>query len=321
MDRSVKCIVLSTLSFAVFLQFVVLPYYLSHLSDSSVMSISPSTNKNSVPRLAYLLSGSVGDVERLERILQAIYHPHNVYVVHLDSAASPVEHRQLFDYIGGHAVFSDIGNVKMIKNPDRVSENGPTKVASVLHVAAILLDEGGEWDWFINLDASSYPLVTQDDLLFVLSQMPRHLNFINHISQYWKRGPDRSQIILDEGLYKKEGIISLPGKRGLPMHFDLFFGSPWMGLTHSFVKYCIFGWDNLPRTLLLYHANSISSAESYFQTVICNARRFRKSTVDTDLHFTVQDDPHQHQPRSISMDDYEFMVKSNAPFARKFFEP
>lgn len=37
--------------------------------------------------------------------------------------------------------------------------------------------------------------------------------------------PDWSQIILDEGLYKKKGMISLPGKRDLPMHFDLFFGT------------------------------------------------------------------------------------------------
>lgn len=94
-----------------------------------------------------------------------------------------------------------------------------------------------------------------------------------------------------------------------------------MGLSHSFVEYCIFGRDNLPRTLLLYHANSNSSAESYFQTVICNTWRFRKSTVDTDLHFTIKDDPQQQQPRSISMDDYQLMVQSNAPFAREFSEP
>jgi hypothetical protein len=35
-------------------------------------------------------------------------------------------------------------------------------VANTLHAAAILLREGGDWDWFINLSASDYPLVTQD---------------------------------------------------------------------------------------------------------------------------------------------------------------
>jgi hypothetical protein len=37
-------------------------------------------------------------------------------------------------------------------------------VANTLHAAAILLKECGDWDWFINLSASDYPLVTQDGL-------------------------------------------------------------------------------------------------------------------------------------------------------------
>lgn len=39
-------------------------------------------------------------------------------------------------------------------------------VANTLHAAAILLREGGDWDWFINLSASDYPLVTQDGEFF-----------------------------------------------------------------------------------------------------------------------------------------------------------
>jgi hypothetical protein len=35
-------------------------------------------------------------------------------------------------------------------------------VANTLHAAAILLREGADWDWFINLSSSDYPLVTQD---------------------------------------------------------------------------------------------------------------------------------------------------------------
>ncbi|KAJ0581655.1 putative glycosyl transferase, family 14, beta-glucuronosyltransferase GlcAT14A/B/C [Helianthus annuus] len=38
-------------------------------------------------------------------------------------------------------------------------------VANTLHAAAILLKEGGDWDWFINLSASDYPIVTQDDIV------------------------------------------------------------------------------------------------------------------------------------------------------------
>jgi len=35
-------------------------------------------------------------------------------------------------------------------------------IACTLQAIAILLKESSEWDWFINLSASDYPLVTQD---------------------------------------------------------------------------------------------------------------------------------------------------------------
>ncbi|KAK6773856.1 hypothetical protein RDI58_029095 [Solanum bulbocastanum] len=54
-------------------------------------------------------------------------------------------------------------NVRMITKANLVTYCGPTMVANTLHVAAILLKQGGEWDWFINLSASNYPLVTQDE--------------------------------------------------------------------------------------------------------------------------------------------------------------
>jgi hypothetical protein len=37
-------------------------------------------------------------------------------------------------------------------------------------------------------------------------------------------------------------------------------------LSRSLAEYVTMGWDNLPRTLLLYHANIVSSPEFYFQT-------------------------------------------------------
>jgi hypothetical protein len=35
-------------------------------------------------------------------------------------------------------------------------------IACTLQAIAIMLRESLEWDWFINLSASDYPLVTQD---------------------------------------------------------------------------------------------------------------------------------------------------------------
>jgi hypothetical protein len=35
-------------------------------------------------------------------------------------------------------------------------------IACTLHAIAILLKQAKDWDWFVNLSASDYPLVSQD---------------------------------------------------------------------------------------------------------------------------------------------------------------
>lgn len=95
-------------------------------------------------------------------------------------------------------------------------------------------------------------------------------------------------------------------------------GSAWMVLSRPFVEYLIWGWDNLPRTVLMYYANFISSPEGYFHTVACNADEFKNTTVNHDLHFIAWDNPPMQHPHYLTVDDWDRMMDSEAPFARKF---
>ncbi|KAL5722502.1 Beta-glucuronosyltransferase GlcAT14A [Ranunculus cassubicifolius] len=287
----------------------------SKLHPLPISSIPPP------PKFAYLISGSIGDGDMLKRTLQALYHPINQYVVHLDLESTPKERRDLQEFVENNPVFKEIGNVRMITKANLVTYRGPTMVANTLHAAAILLKEGGDWDWFINLSATDYPLVTQDDLLHTFSYLPRDLNFIDHTSNIgWKEFQRAKPIIIDPGLYmtKKADVFWITQRRSVPTAFKLFTGSAWMVLSRPFIDFCIWGWDNLPRTVLMYYANFISSPEGYFHTVICNAQEFRNTTVNTDLHFISWDNPPKQHPHHLNLNDMNKMVASNAPFARKF---
>ncbi|KAF7136029.1 hypothetical protein RHSIM_Rhsim08G0064600 [Rhododendron simsii] len=270
------------------------------------------------PRLAYVVSGSAGDGPMLKRTLLALYHPSNRYVVHLDAESPPQERLDVESFVKNNTLFGKFSNVVMIKKPNLVTYRGPTMVANTLHAAAILLRAGGEWDWFINLSAKDYPLVTQDDLLHTFSNLPRDLNFIDHTSDLGRN--EAKPVIVDPGLYmaKKADILRITQGRSVPTAFKLFAGSAWMALSRPFIDFCIGGWDNLPRTVLMYYANFISSPEGYFHTVICNAEEFRNTTVNSDLHFISWDNPPKQHPRYLTVDDMAKMVDSNAPFARKF---
>lgn len=91
-----------------------------------------------------------------------------------------------------------------------------------------------------------------------------------------------------------------------------------MILSRDFVEYCVWGWDNLPRTLLMYYTNFVSSPEGYFQTVVCNTRQFAHTVVNHDMHYIPWDNPPKQHPRTVSLNDTERMIRSGAAFARKF---
>lgn len=288
---------------------------------------SPSSGAAvSLPRIAFLISGSAGDASALRRVLLALYHPRNLYILHLDAEAPDSDRRELADGLAAHPVISAGGNVRVIERANLITYRGPTMVANTLHTAAAFLwgdagTGGSEWDWFINLSASDYPLVTQDDLIHVFSKLPRDLNFIDHTSNIgWKEFQRAKPVIIDPGLYmkKKADVFWIPQRRSVPTAFKLFTGSAWMALSRPFVEYCIWGWDNLPRTVLMYYANFISSPEGYFHTVVCNAEEFKNTTVNHDLHYISWDNPPKQHPHYLTVDDLDRMVASGAPFARKF---
>lgn len=287
----------------------------------SKLHVPPTRPISTIPKLAYLISGSSGDGESLKRTLKALYHPLNQYVVHLDLEAPADERLELVNFVKREPLFVEVGNVRVVVRSNLVTYRGPTMVSNTLHAAAILLKEGGEWDWFINLSASDYPLVTQDDLLHTFSTVPRELNFIEHTSDIgWKEYHRARPVIIDSGLYSlnKSDLFWIPQKRSMPTAFKLFTGSAWAMLSRPFMEYLLWGWDNLPRIVLMYYANFLSTPEGYFHTVICNAEEFWNTTVNHDLHFISWDNPPKQHPHVLTLNDYQNMVDSNAAFARKF---
>lgn len=115
-----------------------------------------------LPRFAYLISGTKGEGAQVKRLLQAVYHPRNYYLLHLDLEASDAERLELAKYVKSEGVIGVFRNVMVIGNADLVTYKGPTTIASTLHAIVILLKQAGDWDWFVNLSASDYPLMPQD---------------------------------------------------------------------------------------------------------------------------------------------------------------
>jgi hypothetical protein len=143
------------------------------------------SNKPYPATFAYVISASKGDTGRLKRLLLALYHPGNYYLIHMDYGAPATEHRELAKFVARNPVFSEVGNVWVFKKPNLVTYRGPTMLATTLHAMAMLL-RTCNWDWFINLSASDYPLITQDGrvsaliYLFIFCNTGRSIFLILH---------------------------------------------------------------------------------------------------------------------------------------------
>ncbi|CAN1828998.1 Beta-glucuronosyltransferase GlcAT14A [Linum perenne] len=246
------------------------------------------------PAFAYYISGSRGDGNRILRLLLAVYHPRNRYLLHLSADASDEERLRLIAAVNAVPAVRSFGNVEVLGKPNRLTYMGASHIASILRAAAILLRLDSGWNWFIVLSAVDYPLVTQDDLSYVFSSASRDLNFIDHSSDLgWKESDRFQPIVVDPGIYlaRRTQIFYATEKRTAPDAFKIFTGSPWVILSRPFIEFCIIGWDSLPRVLLMYFNNVVLSEESYFQSVICNAPDFKNTTVNNDLRQFKKDDP------------------------------
>ncbi|KAJ0093821.1 hypothetical protein Patl1_25842 [Pistacia atlantica] len=179
------------------------------------------------PSVAYFISGGCGDSGRILRLLFASYHPKNQYLLHLDRSAPQTERDRLAITVQSVPIFRAAQNVDVIGKADFSYSSGSSTISSVLHAASILLKLSKNWDWFINLNAADYPLVTQDDLLHILSYLPKELNFVNHTSYIgWRESSKLRRIIVDPGLYltEKSAMFYVTQKRDLPNAFRLFSG-------------------------------------------------------------------------------------------------
>ncbi|XP_027367249.1 beta-glucuronosyltransferase GlcAT14A [Abrus precatorius] len=273
------------------------------------------------PAFAYFISGGHQDKNRIFRLLLAIYHPRNRYLLHLGRDARDEERLALVAAVRSVPAIQAFGNVDVVGKADWVTYLGSSNVAITLRAAAIMLKLDSGWNWFITLSARDYPLITQDDLSHVFSTVRRDLNFIDHTGDLgWKEGDRFQPIVVDPGLYlaRRSQIFQATEKRPTPDAFKLFTGSPWVILSRPFLEFCIFGWDNLPRTLLMYFTNVKLSQEGYFHSVICNAPEFKNTTVNGDLRYMIWDNPPRMDPHFLNASVYNQMVESGAAFARQF---
>ncbi|XVF31837.1 hypothetical protein REPUB_Repub17cG0028000 [Reevesia pubescens] len=119
-------------------------------------------------------------------------------------------------------------------------------------------------------------------------------------------------------LFHKPGVReTLDERRRLSMAYNVV-GSSFTMLARSFIEFCILGTDNLPRTSLMYFANTPYSFTNYFPTVLCNSDQFKSTVINHNLQYVAFNKSSTKKPPPMNSAEFDAMIQSGAAFGTRF---
>ncbi|CAM9435366.1 unnamed protein product [Choristocarpus tenellus] len=296
----------------------------------AVLEAVPELGGTRRARLAFLvMAHGSNDIVLLKRSIPWLYSKENFILIHLDRKTPTHVREDLKTFLSG------LVNVRMLEPSLDVSWGGFSITLTAIFGLSTLVQWSTEWDYFINLSASDFPLLSSAEMGAVLGPfVERRVNFMTGSVMMESNRAERYSD--DQGLYrvnhthKAGNMFSEPGKpskkvvRPLPTLFTLFKGEFWVALTREFCVYVHESPDNVARSLQAYFAKFRISDESFFQTTLChpnahksfpaynnNLRHISWPYFNKETEWVLHPDP-------VDFHMVPKLMKSGAIFARKF---
>ncbi|CAN0460592.1 unnamed protein product, partial [Ascophyllum nodosum] len=210
-----------------------------------------------------------------------------------------------------------------------VSWGGYTVTLTAIFGLSKMVQSSDNWDYFINLSASDFPLLPQTELTEVLGRYAdAGLSFVEGAPLNER---NRVEVMIDDqGLYREKQTTNAGrplkvGKPRLPPSesmFTVFKGEFWAILHRSFCEYIEASPDNVARSLQAYFSRFRISDESYFQTVLCHPLAPSFPVYSDNLRFVscspVSEGHYVLHPDPITRYNVDEAIQSGVLFARKF---
>ncbi len=180
-----------------------------------------------------------------------------------------------------------------------------------------LLKISADWDFFINLSGQDYPLRSQAFIQDFLSQN-EGTDFIQILDQAKER-PDTMNRVENYFVETDNGFSGTPYKRPYLPDVTPYIGGQWMILSR---ECCEFISDSSEvEKFKSFYQNTLIPDEGFFQTVIMNTS-YSGTIVNDDKRaiIWIPDGDIKLRPKTFTANDPEFLLASDALFARKFDE-
>ncbi|XP_029115404.1 beta-1,3-galactosyl-O-glycosyl-glycoprotein beta-1,6-N-acetylglucosaminyltransferase 4-like isoform X1 [Scleropages formosus] len=198
----------------------------------------------------------------VERILRAIYMPHNVYCLHYDQKSSKAFAAAMQNLA---RCFS---NVFVASKREFVQYAHITRLYADLNCLSDLLDSKVQWRYVINLCGQDFPLRSNFELVAELKKL-QGANMVesSRPSQYKKQRFTFSHELKDVPFeYGRLPVKTTQTKAPPPHGIEVFVGSAYFILSRQFVNHV--NGSQLVKDLLAWSADTYSPDEHFWATLV-----------------------------------------------------
>jgi len=251
---------------------------LVHVASNDAVYVPPQP-RDSLPytgvRIVFVLTVNGRALRQVTRLLRMLYRPHHYYYIHVDT-------RRDYLYRELSKLVDHFSNIRMDVTRHSTIWGGASLLTMLLDAMHELLAMADwQWDYFLNLSESDYPVKSIEELEAFLTDY-RGKNFVK------SHGRDTLKFIRKQGLnmlfYECEHRMWRLGPRQLQEGIRIDGGSDWICLSHEFIQYVV-GDDPLLSGLKSFWKYSLLPAESFFHTVLQNSL-YCDTIVNNNLHLT-----------------------------------
>lgn len=185
------------------------------------------------------------NIEQFERLLKAIYRPHNVYCIHIDAKSPPIFHQAV------KSIVQCFDNVFVASKLERIIYAGFSRLKADINCMYDLVNPNYDhpahtgknltqnWKYVLNLASSEFPLRTNYELAKILhmfngaNDIEVMTNFPSIRVQYsWK--PKRSSNSSNDYMVRTKRL-----KSPIPHNYTIVKGLAYCSFSRKFVEYAL----------------------------------------------------------------------------------
>jgi len=264
--------------------------------------------------VAYLIMGHK-DPGQILRLIKTLQDSAAFFVVHIDERAGDDVFAPLRDYASAHP--------EVLLTPRiRCYWGGFGIAKAMIECVKAAAHSGRHFDYAILLSGQDYPIKTaaQIDEFLTRNQGSEFIESfqLNKPNRWTPQGGAFQAMNRVQWwtFFIRSHPFYLRIPRRFPFQWEPFGGSQWWGLSRECILY-LNEFLRKNRGVVRYFKHVFIPDEALFQTVLSNSG-FRDRIVNDDLRHIDWERPNPNYPRTLDLEDFEFLRVSPKLFARKF---